>query len=223
MSIETQRSRIAAWVDATDAELVEIVADKGVSGARQLRDREGGQQIAELLDQRRPDIDAVLVVRLDRLGRDAAETLELLKRFAKGPVGLVSITERLDLSTPQGRAMAGVAAVFNELERSMAALRTKEALGALMGAGKVYGPTPYGYARTGALLASDRQEQKVLAFIREQRDGTWSFGSIAAQLNDRGIPSKRGGKWYAASVRSVLMTSERLAAAQTNNFVATPS
>ena len=165
----------------------------------------------------------MIIVRLDRLGRDAAETLELLKRFSKGPIGVVSITERLDLTTPQGRAMAGVAAVFAELERSLIGERTSEALRALRDRRQVYGPTPYGYARRGALLASDEKEQKTLAFIRDRRMCTYSYASIAAQLNEKGIPSKRGGKWHAMSVRSVLMTSERLAAAQDHNLVATPS
>ena len=41
--------------------------------------------------------------------------VELFQGVAKGSVGLVSIADRLDLSTPQGRAMAGVSAVFSEL------------------------------------------------------------------------------------------------------------
>ena len=223
VSLEGQQSRIEAWCEATGAELVEIAEDKGASGTLRLADRSGGQRISRLLNERRPQVDAVVVVRLDRLGRDAAETLELLKRFSKGPVGLVSITERLDLTTPQGRAMAGVAAVFAELERSLVGERTSEALRALMKQGRVYGPTPYGYDRRGVLLAPDRQEQKVLAFIREQRDCTYSFAAIADQLNEKGIPSKRGGRWHAMSVRSVLLTSERLAPAQDHNLVATPS
>jgi DNA invertase Pin-like site-specific DNA recombinase len=157
------------------------------------------------------------------LGRDAAETLELLKRFSKGPVGLVSITERLDLTTPQGRAMAGVAAVFAELERSLIGERTSEALRTLMRQGRAYSPTPYGYDRRGALLVSNSQEQETLALIREQRDCTYSFAAIADKLNEMGRPSKRGGRWHAMSVRSVLMTSERLAPAQESNLVATPS
>lgn len=223
LSLDAQQARIKAWSEATGAEVTEIVKDSGVSGTRRLRDRSGGKRLADVLSQRRPQVEAVIVVRLDRLGRDAAETLELLKRFTKGSVGLISISERLDLSTPHGRALAGVSAVFSELERSLIGERTSEALRTLRDCGRVYGRTPYGYDRRGALLASDEREQRTLAFIRELRDCTYSFAAIAAQLNEKGIPSKRGGKWHAMSVRSVLMTSERLAAAQANNLVATPS
>jgi site-specific DNA recombinase len=210
LSLDAQRSRIRAWCAATGADLVEVLEDRGVSGTRRLVDRSGGARLADLLDQRRSAVDAVVVVRLDRLGRDAAETLQLLKRFASGPVGLVSITERLDLTTPQGRAMAGVAAVFAELERSLIGERTSEALRALKGQGRVYGPIPFGFDRRGAQLVPNGQEQKALAYIRDRRDCLFSFASIASMLNDRGIKSKRGGQWHAMSVRSVLLTSAKL-------------
>ena len=81
MSLEAQRGRIWTWCEAADANLLTVVEDLGISGSRRLADRPGGSEIAALLNQREPRVDAVAVVRLDRLGRDAAETLELLKRF----------------------------------------------------------------------------------------------------------------------------------------------
>src|ERR1700730_9224120 len=97
-SIDAQRSRIEAWCEATGAQLERVVVDEGISGTRPLHERPGGREIADLLAARRPSVDAVAVVRLDRLGRDAAETLTCLRRFTKGQLGLVSIADRVDLS-----------------------------------------------------------------------------------------------------------------------------
>src|SRR5690242_9415438 len=105
LSLATQQARIRAWADATGATVEDVISDAGVSGAKRLADRPGGSRIAALLESRRPDVDAVAVVRLDRLGRDAAETLAILKAFRTGRVGLMSIGDHLDLATPQGRAM----------------------------------------------------------------------------------------------------------------------
>src|SRR4051812_34700727 len=102
MSLEAQRARIEAWCQASGALLTSVIEDAGVSGSLPLRQRPGGGQVLELLSARRPSADAVVIVRLDRLGRDAAETLGYVRRFATGAVGLVSIADRLDLSTPQG-------------------------------------------------------------------------------------------------------------------------
>ena len=101
LSLEAQRSKVASWCELAGATLVEVVEDAGVSGGRRLADRLGGAQVAALLDSRRPSVDAVVIVRLDRLGRDAAETLAYLRRFAAGPVGLVSIADRVDLRAGQ--------------------------------------------------------------------------------------------------------------------------
>jgi DNA invertase Pin-like site-specific DNA recombinase len=152
----------------------------------------------------------VVVARLDRLGRDAAETLRCLRQFANGSVGLVSIADRIDLGTPQGRAMAQMSAVFAELERALIAQRTADALGELRSRGQVYGPVPYGFRRDGEQLAMDDDEQGVLTRMAGLRTKGMSYNAIACSLNSSGTPAKRGGAWYAMSVRSVLLTATKL-------------
>ncbi len=111
MSLEAQESRVRAWAEVTGAEVIDIVRDEGVSGTKLLAERPAGQRIAKLIEARKPGVDAVVVVRMDRLGRDAAEQLALLKRFRAGKVGLVAIAQQIDLATPHRRAMAQIGAV----------------------------------------------------------------------------------------------------------------
>lgn len=210
LGLAAQRGRIAAWCEATGAELVEVIEDAGVSGTRPLADRSGGTRIASLLASRNPYVDAVVVSRLDRLGRDAAETLSYFKAFAKGSVGLVSIADRLDLSTAQGRAMAQMSAVWAELDRALIAQRTADAIAELRSQGRVYGAVPFGFRREGDRLIPDDIEQMVLSRIRRLRGRGLSYGRIARFLNESGIPSKRGSGWSAMSVRSVLLTSPKV-------------
>jgi DNA invertase Pin-like site-specific DNA recombinase len=210
VGLEAQRARIAAWCEVSGVDLVEVIEDAGVSGARPLADRPGGARIQALLKARTPDADAVVVVRLDRLGRDAAEALRYLKEFARRKVGLVSISDRIDLGSPQGRAMAGVGAVFAELERALIAQRTAEALGELRATSRVYGSLPFGYSEEDGLLVPHEAEQAVLSRIIELRAAGGSYAAIAGHLNQDGIPAKRGGCWHSMSVRSVLRTSPRI-------------
>src|SRR5580704_12456749 len=71
----------------------------------------------KLLDAaRRREIDVVLVWRLDRWGRSVADLLATLQELEHLGVGFVSLTEALDLTTPAGRAMAALLAVFAEFE-----------------------------------------------------------------------------------------------------------
>src|SRR5450759_2464698 len=192
MSLPAQRSRITGWCEATGADLLEIIEDAGISGTRSLIERPGGARIASLLAERSPDVESVVVARLDRLGRDAAETLSCLRQFAKGPVGLVSIADRIDLGTPQGRAMAQMSAVFAELERALIAQRTADALGELRSRGQVYGPIPYGCRRDGERLVAHDAEQAALVRISRLRQKGDSYDRIACSLNRSGLQAKRG-------------------------------
>lgn len=210
MSLDTQRARIAAWAVAAGADLTEVIEDAGVSGSRPLADRPGGVRVERLLSSRRPGVDAVVVLRLDRLGRDAAESMRLFKEFRRGAVGLVSIEDRIDLGTPHGRAMAGVAAVFGELERQLIAARTSEAMAELRRQGKRYGTVPFGWDDLGGHLVSNRDEQQVVDEILTMRGDGVSFQRIANSLNAIGVRPKRAAAWSSMAVRSVYFTAPRL-------------
>jgi len=77
---------------------------------------------------RRREIDVVLVWRLDRWGRSVADLVSTLQELQHLGVGFVSLTEALDLTTPAGRAMAGLLSVFAEFERDILRERVRAGL-----------------------------------------------------------------------------------------------
>ena len=93
------------------------------SGAAKREDREKLLEAA-----RRREIDVVLVWRLDRWGRSVTDLLATLQELEHLGVGFVSLTEALDLTTPAGRAMAGLLAIFAEFEREILRERTRAGL-----------------------------------------------------------------------------------------------
>ncbi|HUQ92155.1 MAG TPA: recombinase family protein [Bryobacteraceae bacterium] len=98
------------------------VADIG-SGAL---DRPKRQELVHAA--RRREIDVILVWRLDRWGRSLPDIVVTLRELSELGVGFVSLTEALDLTTPTGRAMAGLLAVFAEFERELIRERVKAGL-----------------------------------------------------------------------------------------------
>ena len=88
--------------------------------------REAREKLLEAA--RRRDIDVVLVWRLDRWGRSVTDLLATLQELNHLGVGFVSLTEALDLTTPAGRAMAGLLAIFAEFEREVLRERTRAGL-----------------------------------------------------------------------------------------------
>jgi DNA invertase Pin-like site-specific DNA recombinase len=93
------------------------------SGASQ---RERREKLLEAA--RRREIDVVLVWRLDRWGRSVTDLLATLQELEHLGIGFISLTEALDLTTPAGRAMAGLLAVFAEFEREILRERVRAGL-----------------------------------------------------------------------------------------------
>lgn len=97
----------------------------------------------KLMDSaRRREIDLVLVWRLDRWGRSVADLVSSLQELIALGVGFISLTEALDLTTPTGRAMAGLLAVFAEFEREILRERVRAGLAHARRTGKRLGRPP---------------------------------------------------------------------------------
>src|SRR5947207_483595 len=103
-----------------------------------------GASVRELREKlieaaRRRDIDVVVVWRLDRWGRSMADLVTTLQELRDLGVGFVSLTEAMDLTTPTGRAMAGLLAVFAEFERAILQERVRAGLAHARANGKRLG------------------------------------------------------------------------------------
>src|SRR5213595_2110554 len=99
--------------------------------------REAREKLLEAA--RRREIDVVLVWRLDRWGRSVTDLLATLQELEHLGVGFVSLTEALDLTTPAGRAMAALLAVFAEFEREILRERVRAGLACARQNGKKLG------------------------------------------------------------------------------------
>lgn len=158
----------------------------------------------------RPQLDAalamcretgasILIAKIDRLSRDAAFLLAL----RKAGVDIVAA----DMPNA-GTLEFGVRAVVAQHEREEISKRTKDALSAAKARGVKLGcPNP----RAGGLAsgAARREKQQAVAkqampIISALRDAGASLRAIAGNLNDAGIPTALGGKWYAASVSNII-------------------
>ena len=111
----------------------EYAARRGWTIVLQIREVNSGATRREAREKlleaaRRREIDVVLVWRLDRWGRSVTDLLATLQELEHLGVGFVSLTEALDLTTPAGRAMAGLLAIFAEFEREVLRERTRAGL-----------------------------------------------------------------------------------------------
>jgi putative DNA-invertase from lambdoid prophage Rac len=130
--------------------LREYAVRRGWTIALQLKEVGSGASERQLREKllesaRRREIDVVLVWRLDRWGRSVTDLLATLQELEHLGVGFVSLTEALDLTTPAGRAMAALLAVFAEFEREILRERVRAGLAHARQNGKKLGrPTTAG-------------------------------------------------------------------------------
>src|SRR6202050_3320552 len=111
----------------------EYAAKRGWTIVAQMREVGSGAAQRErrttlIAAARRREIDVVLVWRLDRWGRSVADLVSTLQELQHLHVGFVSLSAALDLTTPAGRAMAGLLAVFAEFERAILRARVRAGL-----------------------------------------------------------------------------------------------
>src|SRR3984885_3528280 len=122
----------------------EYAAKRGWAIAAQIREVGSGAVTRELREKllaaaRRREIDVVLVWRLDRWGRSLVDLVVTLKELAGLGVSFVSLTEALDLTTPSGRAMAGLLSVFAEFEHEILRERIRAGIAEARSQGKHLG------------------------------------------------------------------------------------
>ena len=88
---------------------------------------------------RRKEIDVIVVWRLDRWGRSLVDLVTTLQELTALKVGFVSLSEALDMTTPSGRAFAGMLAVFAEFERDILRDRVKAGIAQARKEGRPHG------------------------------------------------------------------------------------
>jgi DNA invertase Pin-like site-specific DNA recombinase len=97
-----------------------------------------GEQLADLISFARPG-DAVVVVRLDRLGRNIRNTLDVVDQLTRKEVGLISLGEHIDGTTPSGRLAVHMLAALSQYELEQKRLACEAGRKAAVARGRVGG------------------------------------------------------------------------------------
>jgi DNA invertase Pin-like site-specific DNA recombinase len=138
----------------------DYVAKRGWKIALEVQDIGSGTSLRPKREElikaaRRREIDRIVVWRLDRWGRSLVDLVSTLQELSALNVGFVSLSEALDLTTPSGRALTGMLAVFAEFERDILRDRVKAGIAQAREEGRPHGrpPTVAKYAPRVRVLA----------------------------------------------------------------------
>ena len=199
-SLPAQRARLAAYCELYGLELAAVLADEGASASTM----DGRPGLAEALRLARTGaVDGVLVVKLDRLTRSTRDLATILEDASRRGWALLSVAEQLDTSSAGGRLVVGVLGVVGQWEREAIGERTSAALVNMRDRGLYTGGAArYGYrvAADGVALEAHPDEQRVIDTVRELRGAGLSLRRVAVELESRGMLTRNGRRFDAASV-----------------------
>ena len=200
-SVGEQRERLIAYCKAQDWLIADIYVDGGYTGSN--LNRPGIQKLMSETEK----FDVVLVYKLDRLSRSQRDTLYLIEEiFRPNKVDFVSMQESFDTSSPFGKAMIGLLAVFAQLEREQIKERTwmgrvaRAKTGLHHGGGNI--PIGDDY-EDGKLIVNPYEAEQVRKIYEWYLSGS-SLKAITDKLQDAGYTNKYSSYNSWSSVRNIL-------------------
>lgn len=163
-----------------------------------------------IADSSNGNFDVLVVARLDRLTRNIRKLNTLISTVCmKNGKGLISIEEGLDTYTESGTLALQIIDIVTKWDNKRISDRTREIIARKKAKGERVGHAPYGYTYQNKRLVEVKNELDTVKLIVKKRDEGMSYHKISGFLNDKHIFSKRGGKWYAETVKTVFQNSFR--------------
>lgn len=187
-SLDAQRARMKAYADFNDYEIVGEYEDAGKSG-KSIEGRLQFRQMMEDVKSGKDNISYVLVFKLSRFGRNAADVLSTLQVMQDFGVNLICVEDGIDSSKDAGKLMISVLSAVAEIERENIRVQTMEGRIQKAREGKWNGGfAPYGYQLVNGKLVINEEEAVAVRTIYDQYVNT-DIGSngISKYLENHGI------------------------------------
>lgn len=192
----------------------QVYEDEGFSGGS--TDRPGFRKM--LSDSGKGKFNVILCYRIDRISRNVADFSRLIMDLENLNVSFISIREQFDTSTPMGRAMMNIAAVFAQLERETIAERIRDNMLELSKSGRwLGGVTPTGFKSKEEFYTDEAGVKRKLyklvqveSELRKVKDifnrflETKSLGDVLEYLKENKIHTKNNLPFSRGSIQRIL-------------------
>lgn len=192
LSLQAQRTTLAEHARLRGDELAAVIVE--VKSTR--RRRPELDRLLEQLDA--GTYDAMIVTRMDRFCRSSLDLAMTLDRAKRNGWQLLMLDPPVDTTSPYGEAVAGMAAVWAQLERALISQRTREGLAVARERGTF---------RPGETQRFD--DRVTIARIMRWHGHSISQSEIARRLNDEGILSPGAGMWQQRTVGRIIQREEQ--------------
>lgn len=191
-SLDAQKEKLKWYAEFQNMTIAGEYSDEGKSG----KSVEGRPEFLRMLsdiEDGKDKVEFVLVFKLSRFGRNAADVLNSLQRMQDYGVNLICVEDGIDSSKDSGKLMISVLSAVAEIERENILVQTMEGRRQKAREGKWNGGfAPYGYKLENGELLIEEDEAETIRLIYDKYIHTsMGIAAIAAYLNKQGYKKKK--------------------------------
>ena len=190
-SLDAQKDKLRKYAEYQEMSIVGEYSDEGKSG-KSVEGRPQFKQMLSDIENGKDNVDYVLVFKLSRFGRNAADVLSSLQKMQDYGVNLICVEDGIDSSKDAGKLMISVLSAVAEIERENILVQTMEGRRQKAREGRWNGGfAPYGYQLVNGELIIAEDEAEIIRIIYDKFvNTTMGMAAIAAFLNNSGYKKK---------------------------------
>lgn len=194
-SLEAQKDRLTKYADFQHMEIVREYCDAGKSGKNITGRPEFSQMLQDVADDR-DGVDYILVFKLSRFGRNAADVLNSLQYIQDFGVNLICVEDGIDSSKDSGKLTITVLSAVAEIERENILVQTMEGRKQKAREGKWNGGlAPFGYiidSKEDTLVIAPDEAEIVKIIFKKYVNEDMGIDAICNYLNQHGYEKRKG-------------------------------
>ncbi len=209
-SLDAQKERVRRYAEAFNYEIAGEYEDAGKSG-KSIEGRAEFKKMLEDIQSNKDGVSYVLVFKLSRFGRNAADILTSLQIMQDSNVNLICVEDGIDSSKDSGKLVITILSAVSEIERENILVQTMEGRRQKAREGKWNGGfAPYGFSLISGKLEIEESEAEAIRLIFDKYVNTdMGANGIAKYLQQQGIhkKEKQNGKnpfFSAGLIRQIL-------------------
>ena len=190
-SLDAQKDKLRKYAEFQDMEIVGEYSDEGHSG-KNIKGRQEFMRMLNDIEDGKDGVDFVLVFKLSRFGRNAADVLSSLQLMQDYGVNLVCVEDGIDSSKEAGKLLISIIAAVAEMERENIRVQTMAGRVQKAREGKWNGGfASYGYKLENGELVIAKDEVEIIQMIFERYIHTNDeINDVANYLNNHGYTKK---------------------------------
>lgn len=203
VSLQAQKTHYETYIKANpEWEYAGLYYDEGISGTK----KENRTELLRMIsDSENRKIDLIITKSISRFARNTTDCLEMVRKLVDLGVYIYFEKENINTQSMESELMLSILSGLAESESISISENNKWSIQRRFqnGTFKVAYP-PYGYENiSGQMVVNPKQAEVVKLIFAEVLSGKGTQ-KIADELNNQSVPTKKGGRWTATTVRAIL-------------------